>query len=161
MRIGEAENLTWKDIDLDNRVVKIQEKEDWKPKTGDMRSVPMSSEAVELLGRQPRHCQCVFTFPADHYGPVRQVRQRRLLDYLKRLLKKLGLPGHLHTFRHTFISLALTRGVPEATVREWIGHVDDEMIRRYTHIASQESHGAMQRLEASVLERRAAAKKSP
>jgi hypothetical protein len=52
------------------------------------------------------------------------------------------------------------RGVPEATVREWVGHVDDEMIRRYTHIASQESHGAMQRLEASVLERRAAAKKS-
>ena len=54
----------------------------------------------------------------------------------------------------------LTRGVPEATVREWVGHVDDEMIRRYTHIASQESHGAMQRLEASVMERRAAAKKS-
>jgi integrase len=71
MRIGEAENLTWKDIDLDNRVVKIQEKEGWKPKTGDMRSVPMSSEVVELLGRQPRHCQWVFTFPADHYGPVR------------------------------------------------------------------------------------------
>jgi len=23
--------------------------------------------------------------------------------------------------------------VPEATVREWVGHVDDEMIRRYTH----------------------------
>jgi len=160
MRIGEVENLTWNDIDLDNRVIKIQEKEGWKPKTGDTRSVPMSSEVVELLGRQPRHCQWVFTFPADRYGPIRQIRQRRLLDYLKRLLKKLGLPGHLHTFRHTFISLALTRGVPEATVREWVGHVDDEMIRRYTHIASQESHGAMQRLEASVLERRAAAKKS-
>jgi integrase len=160
MRIGEVENLTWNDIDLDNRVIKIQEKKGWKPKTGDTRSVPMSSEVVELLGRQPRHCAWVFTFPADRYGPVRQVRQRRLLDYLKRLLKKLGLPGHLHTFRHTFISLALTRGTPEATVREWVGHVDDEMIRRYTHIASQESHGAMQRLEASVLERRAAAKKS-
>jgi len=50
-----------------------------------------------------------------------------LRDYLKRLLKKLGLPGHLPTFRHTFISLALTRGVPEATVRKWVGHVDDEI----------------------------------
>ena len=160
MRIGEVENLTWNDIDLDNRVIKIQAKAGWKPKTGDVRSVPMSSEVVELLGRQPRHCPWVFTFPADRYGPVRQIRQRRLLDYLKRLLKKLGFPGHLHTFRHTFISLALTRGVPEATVREWVGHVDDEMIRRYTHIASQESHGAMQRLETSIMERRAAAQKS-
>lgn len=154
MRIGEVEHLTWNDIDMDNRVIKIQEKEGWKPKTGDARSVPMSSEVVELLGRQPHHCQWVFTFPADRYGPVRQIRQRRLLDYLKRLLKKLGLPGHLHTFRHTFISLALTRGTPEATVREWVGHVDDEMIRRYTHIASQESHAAMQRLEESVKARR-------
>jgi len=74
-------------------------------------------------------------FPADRYGPVCQIRQRRLLDYLKRLHKKLGLPGRLHTFRHTFISLALTRGVPEAMVREWVGHVDDEMIQRQTGVA--------------------------
>ncbi len=116
--------------------------------------VSLSSEVVELLGRQPRQCPWVFAFPADRYGPARQIRQRRLLEYLKRVLKKLGLPGHLHTFRHTFISLALTRGVPEATVRKWVGHVDEEIIRRYTHIASQESHAAMQRLEESVKSRR-------
>jgi integrase/recombinase XerC len=154
MRIGEVENLTWNDVDFDNQVIKVQAKEGWKPKTGDARSVPMSSEVVELLRRQPRHSKWAFSFPADSYGPVRQIRQRRLLDYLKRVLKKLGLPGHLHTFRHTFISLALTRGTPEATVRSWVGHVDQEIMRRYTHIASQESHAAMQRLEASVKARR-------
>jgi integrase/recombinase XerC len=154
MRIGEVENLTWDDVDFDYRMIKIQAKAGWKPKTGDMRSIPMSSEICDLLQRQPRRCPWVFSFPADRYGPARQIRQRRLLDFLKRILQKLRLSGHLHTFRHTFISLALTRGVAEATVRSWVGHVDAEILRRYTHIASQESHAAMARLGASIQERR-------
>ena len=153
-RVGEVESLTWNDIDWENRVVKIQAKPGWTPKTGDARSIPISSEVCELLKRQPRRCAWVFSFPADARRPARQVRQRRLLDYLQRRLKKLGLPGHLHTFRHTFISLALTRCIPEATVRSWVGHVDEETIRRYTHIASQESHAAMRRLVDSIKERR-------
>jgi integrase len=154
MRIGEVQYLTWNDIDFDNLVVKIQAKEGWKPKTGDTRSIPMSSEVVELLNRQPRRCPWVFSFPSDSRGPARQIRQRRLLDYLKRQLKELGLRGHLHTFRHTFISLAITRGIAESTVRLWAGHVDAETIRRYVHIADQESHGAMKRLEESIKARR-------
>ena len=75
----------------------------------------------------------VFTFPAVGRYRDRQVSERRLLQYLQRILKKIGLPGHLHTFRHAFISLALINGVPEATVRKWVGHVDPETMKRYTH----------------------------
>lgn len=70
----------------------------------------------------------------------------RLLKALKRLLKKLSLSGHVHTFRHTFISHALTSGIPEATVRSWVGHVDDKIIRRYTHIADRVSQQHMKEL---------------
>ena len=154
MRIGEAEHLTWNDVDFDNRIIKIQAKPGWKPKTGDSRAIPMSTEVFELLSRQPRRCQWAFSFPVCGRWPVRQVRQRRLLDYLKKKLKELGLPGHLHTFRHTFISLALTRGVPESIVRSWVGHVDERIIRRYTHIASRQSQDAMRGLEESVQARR-------
>jgi hypothetical protein len=75
-----------------------------------------------------------------------QISERRLLEYLKRVLKRLGLKGHLHTFRHAFISHALTQGVPEAIVRQWVGHVDPEVIKLYTHIADQASQAAMRRL---------------
>ena len=34
----------------------------------------------------------------------RQMRDRWLLSQLKRILKKLGLKGHVHTFRHFFVS---------------------------------------------------------
>jgi integrase len=154
LRVGEVEHLAWSDLDFENNVIKIQGKPGWKPKTGDARSVPMMAGVKEILQRQPRRCEWVFSFAADARGPARQVRQRRLLDYLKRLLRKLGLPGHLHTLRHTFISLALTRGVDVATVRSWVGHVDQTTIGFYTHIASDGSRAAMERLEASIHEHR-------
>jgi integrase len=107
-----------------------------------------------LLTRQPRRGEWVFTFPADGRGGARQIRQRRLLDYLQRRLKELGLKGHLHTFRHTFISLAVVRGVDTATIRAWVGHVDRATLDYYTHIANDDSHAAMSRLEASITQRR-------
>ena len=101
MRVGEVENLTWNDVDFDNRMIKIQAKTGWKPKTGDARSIPLSLEVFAQFKCQPQRCQWVFSFPSDARGPARQIRQRRLLEYLKRLLKLLKLPGHLHSFRHT------------------------------------------------------------
>jgi hypothetical protein len=33
------------------------------------------------------------------------------------------------TFRHAFISHALTQGIPEAIVRQWVRHVDAEVLK--------------------------------
>ena len=76
----------------------------------------------------------------------RQTSERRLLQYLKRVLKRLGLPGHLHTFRHSFISFAALRGVPKRVLRKWIGHVDRQILDWYFHLADAQSHEAMKRL---------------
>jgi hypothetical protein len=55
---------------------------------------------------------------------------------LKRVLKQVQLEGHLHTFRHTFISQALMRNVPEATVR---ARVDEDILRLYAHVSDAAS----------------------
>ncbi len=62
----------------------------------------------------------------------------------------MGLSGHLHTFRHTFISRALVSGIPEAIVRDWVGHVDRDILKLYTHIASIESQDAMTKLVGGI-----------
>lgn len=72
------------------------------------------------------------------------MRQMALLA-LKRTLKKLHLPGKVHTFRHTFISHALL-SAPEPVVRSWVGHVDTETIRLYTHVAEAVSRGFINKL---------------
>ncbi|MFO1008379.1 MAG: tyrosine-type recombinase/integrase, partial [Planctomycetaceae bacterium] len=80
----------------------------------------------------------------------RQISERRALVALKRVLTTLGLRGKLHTFRHTFISQALTRGVPEAVVRQWVGHVDPEILRLYTHVADEVSQAFISRFSGSA-----------
>ncbi|BBO35232.1 hypothetical protein PLANPX_4844 [Lacipirellula parvula] len=144
-RAGEAIWLTWDDVDFVNSVIHIRAKEGWKPKTGDQRVVPMGAELREVLVQQPRQWRWVFTARPSAKCPVagRQISDRRALSHLKTVLKKLQLVGHQHTFRHSFISHALTQGVPEAIVRKWVGHVDARIMKTYTHIADQISQQAM------------------
>ena len=148
LRFGELAWLTWADIDFKLNVLKIQPKPGWKPKTGDQRAVPLSPVAVEVLNALPKKWDWVITMPPTSRHPEygRQWTERRLLTALKRVLKPLGLVGKLHTFRHSFISHALLQGTPVAIVREWVGHVDDQIIRHYTHVHNSASQAAMQRL---------------
>lgn len=147
-RAGEAIWLTWDDVDFENGVIRIRPKEEWKPKTGDQRVVPMGAKLREVLLAQPRYWRWVFTARPSAKCPVegRQISDRRALCHLKIVLKKLGLEGHQHTFRHSFVSHAVTSGVPEAVVRQWVGHVDARVMKTYTHIADAISRQAMEGL---------------
>lgn len=161
MRIAEAKYLTWEDVDVENGVLHIRPKQIgpgkrdvWKPKTGDQRVVPLSTNMVRLLQKLPHHCRWVFTAPtsARCSNSDRPVDERRVLYHLKKVLKKLELPGHVHTFRHTLISQALLSGTPEAVVRQWVGHVDPEILKHYTHVANADSKRFMERLDSDSQE---------
>lgn len=150
-RIGEAVWLTWDDVDLEKRLILIRPKEGWRPKSGDERAVPINVRLHAGLSNLKRKGKWVFQHHANKESdPDRQVADRRLLAYLKRLLSSLGLEGHLHTFRHSFISFAAIQGVPERILRKWIGHVDREILDWYFHLADSESHEAMKRLSDAV-----------
>lgn len=111
----------------------------------------MTVKLWELLSSMPRNGQWVLTAPATKHHPEsdRQIFERRALSALKRVVKRLELTGHLHTFRHTFVSQALMRGVPEPVVREWVGHVDPEIIRLYTHVSDDLSQQFVARFSAA------------
>jgi integrase len=78
------------------------------------------------------------------------------LSALKGVLRWLGLPGKLHTFRHAFISNALLQGRPVAVVQEWVGHVDEQIIGHYTHVHSDASQSTMRKLATANKGRRSA-----
>lgn len=148
MRIGEAQWLTWDDVDFEKNVLHIRAKDDWKPKSGDSRSVPMSPTLRKFLSTHPSMGRFVLSVAATAQHPQlgRQISERRALVALKRVLEKLKIPGKLHTFRHYFISRCLTSGIEESVVRSWVGHVDPEIMRLYTHISSTISQDRIQRL---------------
>jgi integrase len=155
LRIGELQWLTWGDVDFDNKVLHVRPKEGWKPKTGDQRAVPMSVRLRGLMASMARRSQWVVTAAPSVSHPEGDgpISERRLLRSLKRTLTGLGLKGHLHTFRHAFISRALSSGIPESQVRSWVGHVDPDTIKIYTHIASAESQAAMEKLSSLNVDR--------
>lgn len=148
-RIGEIKWLTWDDVDFRRNVLHIRSKDDWTPKTGDQRAIPMTDRVCRLLRSRRHEHRWVFTAAPSQTYPNgdHQISERRLLRSLKRLLKRLNIKGHLHTFRHAFISHALSKGVPEAVVRSIVGHVDEKIIRFYTHIADQRSQQAIRSIE--------------
>lgn len=148
LRFGEMAWLTWEDVDLAGGVMHIRPKDGWKPKTGASRQVPIFPTLMPLLKALPRTYHWVVTMPPSptYPAPGRQWTERRLLAALKRVLDSLGLPGKLHTFRHAFVSNALLEGTAVTVVREWVGHVDDEVLKLYTHVHAHASQVAMQRL---------------
>jgi len=155
LRIGEAKHLSWEDVDFDQRVLHVREKwigpgknDRWTPKGRDQRVVPLCDPALALLGSLPHVGPWLCTAPPTSRYPQRdrQIDGRRALYHLKKILKHLGLKGHLHTFRHTLISHALASGAPEASVREWAGHVDAQILKLYTHVADEDSKAQMVRL---------------
>jgi site-specific recombinase XerD len=155
-RVGEIKYLTWDDIDFDKNVLHIQPKQGWKPKTGDRRAIPMTGRVRSIFEQRScsRQSTWVFTASPSRRYPEggQQLSERRLLDYLKRRLERLGLKGHLHTFRHSFISHAIATGIPEAVVRDIVGHVDQDILKHYTHIADNRKQAAIQKFAESLSE---------
>lgn len=107
--------------------------------------MPMLPELVPYLLSLPRDPRWVVTMPVSEQQPhaSQQLTRNALLKRLKRVLKKLKLKGHLHTFRHSFISFCVLQKTPEALIRTWVGHVDTKIMRRYTHINCSQSQEAM------------------
>ena len=150
-RIGEAQWLSWDDVDLKANVIHVRAKDHWRPKTGDERAVPLSPKLRAFLEARSRHGRWVLTAKSTKIHPSldRQIDERRSLTALKRVLARLGMEGKLHSFRHSFISRCLTKGIEESVVRSWVGHVDPTIMRLYTHISSPISQDRIKRLGAT------------
>lgn len=148
MRIGEARWLTWDDVDFDKKVIHVRGKDGWKPKSGDERVVHMTKTLMAFLQEHPKSGRFVLTTAPTSAHPKigRQISERRALVALKRILKTLGIPGKLHTFRHFFISNCLFHDIEEPIVRSWVGHVDPAIMRLYTHVHDSVSQDRIQRI---------------
>ena len=71
---------------------------------------------------------------------------RHILSYLKTVLARLGLEGTNHKFRHSFCTIAVLAGVDFFTLRRWVGHVDEEALKIYVHIANEQAQVTMRQL---------------
>jgi integrase len=155
MRVGEVIHLTHDDLTLDGPapVAHIRAKEvvagakPWRPKNGEERAVPLSPRAVAMLRSLPRRRRWVIDRMNGTAATANQpANDRHILGYLKTVLAKLGLEGTNHKFRHSFCTIAVLAGVDFFTLRRWVGHVDEEALKIYVHIADEQAQVTMRQL---------------
>lgn len=131
LRLGEFCYLEWDDVDFENKQIHIRIKKDWLPKTRTGRIVSMTERAEEIIKKQPKRLNYVFT--------TRNGKQHVFLLFrFKYLLKKIGekhgveIPNaNINTFRHTFATHCLMNGIDIYTVSRYLGHTSVKMTERY------------------------------
>lgn len=148
LRISVLVWLTWMDVDFERGFLIVRPKDDWVPKHGRTRVVPMHDRARAVLETLPRRHRWVFTARASRNYPDggHQISTTHTLEKLKKVLRRLGIEGSLHTFRHFFISHCANSGVPPFQLIKWVGHANVSTVMQYYALRDEESLSAMQRL---------------
>ena len=127
-RKREALDAQWADVDFDRQLWRIP-----KTKSGKVRYVPLSSEAMNLLtawrARFPPEARYVFPNP-DTGAPFVSVFYS--WDAARR---RAGLPElRIHDLRHSFASFLVNAGRSLYEVQQLLGHADIRTTSRYAHL---------------------------
>ena len=141
MRFGELANITWSDIDFENKLIFVRPKADHALKTSNAeRNIPMTEKLFDLLSNISKNKKSdIYPFCSVE---GKQLRERRLLEVAKAIGEKAGITSRvfIHKFRHTYATLLIQKKTPLEKVQQLLGHssIVESMI--YVHIKSEELH---------------------
>lgn len=135
-RLDEILNLQWRDINFDDNIITISNKENFSTKTGKIRYIPISTFLLDLLSSiKPENLELC----SNHYvvGKTNQFKYSK--DYIsstfKKHLRRLNFPEryHFHCLRHTFITQLARKGVNIYDIKQLAGHSCIATTEMYMH----------------------------
>ncbi len=171
LRLREATNLTWCDIDFESYQLHITRKkavglvQAWTPKDHQMRMIPLSAQMVNLLAAwqsaAPEGCPYVFmgqTRWAYYRRQVERSRWREGQDLLNNLLKRFKTicrragtrPYTLHDLRRTCITNWAGQ-LPIHVVQQLAGHSDMRTTQLYYLSVQPQDLEMARAIQASLL----------
>ena len=154
LRRGEATALTWEDIDLKERVIRVTKSFDYKAnqvkstKTqAGIRNVPITENLYEMILKYKKHFVPIAKYTDDgclvKTGKKIKPTKPKPNDYffngvtcggrftetawnklLEGLIDELGFDFDWHSLRHTYASILYEAGVDTLTAKELLGHSD-------------------------------------
>lgn len=139
MRFGELASLNCSDIDLENRLISVRNREGFTTKTDNaVREIPMGDELfniVEQLVQNKSEKDFVFTSSTGE-----KLRERSLLVICKRVAKNAGITSRafIHKFRHTFATMLVQWDVPLESIKELLGH--SSIVETEVHAHNKTNH---------------------
>jgi integrase len=150
MRHKEIRTLRWKNLDLENRFLRVGES---KTDAGKGRPIPLTQPAWAVLetwasrfpDRKPEH----FVFPACENGKLDT--ERPIANWRtawRHARENAGLGGlRFHDLRHTAVTKLLEQGTPIAVVAHilgWSASTAVRMAKRYGHIRPEIQRQALE-----------------
>ncbi len=132
MRHGEILGLSWKDVNLENKKIVIEE-----TKNGERRAVPLVGHALDLLTEyfNKRREDTSLLFPGKDSQKITDIR----FPWEKALQDAMITNFRFHDLRHTFASYLAMRKATLTELRALLGHKSASMTARYSHLS--ETHG--------------------
>jgi integrase len=127
-RKGEAIAVEWSWVDLDAGMIRIPSNRYWQPKNGLPREVPIS-DACRAVLTGPRQ-DARWAFPNRKGARYAQFPK----DLFWRARKRAGVPGGVHTFRHTFASHFLQQVPDLFLLAQVLGHSHQRVTELYAHL---------------------------
>lgn len=117
-RSGEANTLRWAELDIERKTAQLSD-----TKTGSSIR-PLSGAAIDIINRQERSGEYVFTQNGQPIGNLRP-------HWVKLGLDKTISP---HTLRHSFASLSADLGFSDNVIAGMLGHARSSVTSRYVHL---------------------------
>lgn len=132
LRCGEALALSWADIDLERREIRIETSPegDWSPKSERWRIVPINDALLPFFNKKHETSEQA-VFPCQKTGRRYASWPTKRFD---RARKKAGLLGGPHTLRHTFASHFLKKIPDLYLLSRILGHSHTRITELYSHL---------------------------
>ncbi len=156
-RRGEILNLRWEQVDLTERLVRLEPGE---TKNDEARILPLTNELFAVLSmqkavRDANYPNCPWVFFRVGGLPVRNFYRA-----WKTACEQVGLTDDsgeanrlFHDLRRSGIRNLIRAGVPEAAAMRISGHKTRSVFERYNIVTERDLHDAARRLEAYVKEK--------
>ena len=166
LRIGEALALTWEDVDIQNKTIKVNKnlkqvknrddnqsvykiiiQNSTKTNSG-TRIVPLNNKSIEAL-KQIKEItgQYKYVFSTETGNNVSARTCDRMFRKIQENCGFKEIYG-VHALRHTFASLLFKKGVDVKTVSEILGHKDVSVTyNTYIHLIQEQKVSAMKLLD--------------
>lgn len=146
-RRNEIGHLQWKHVDLERRVIVLDE-----TKNGDRRVIPIRGEAERILIARSkiRRIDNPHVFPA----PFRRGVEPKPVDIQSAwdwAVERAGIEDfRMHDLRHSAASYLAMNGASLAELAEVLGHKTLQMVRRYTHLSETHTGDLLERMNTKI-----------
>ncbi len=143
MRRAEILNLTWSQVDVENRRIRIK-----KTKSGKVRFIPVNDTLFrELNTLRKKNGQSLYLFFNSETGkPYLDMKKG-----FKAACRRAEIQGlRFHDLRHTFATRLVEKGADIETVRDLLGHHSITVTQRYTHSNDDRKRAAVELLSCDV-----------